>query len=246
MSVEATIGKTFDPNYTFVDYAKYYAPPGWEKFFANESLQKQLAYIEENIGKNYYPRKIDVFRAFELTPLEKVKVIIIGQDPYADDFEEDGIKRPTAMGLSFSVPDGKPINPSLKNIFKEIKRSTDFRCTRGDLTPWALQGVLLLNTALTTVPHNYEHQHVKYWRCFIRLAIQEVKKVNPNFITVLWGREAQNYIDKSTQIKLPNLPLRAAHPSPVNTRGGFVGCNHFVEINRLLKETGQEPIDFST
>lgn len=246
MSREVIIGRVFKPNYSLVDYAKYYAPTSWEKLFKNESLQKQLEYAQKGIGNNYYPRKIDVFRAFELTPLDKVKVIIIGQDPYPDDFELDGVKVPTAMGMCFSVPEGKPINSSLKNIFKEIKRSTDFRCTKGDLTSWATQGVLMLNMALTTVPHNFEGKHIKYWRCFIRLVLQEVTRANPNVITVLWGRKAQDFVDKSSLIKLANLPLRAAHPSGMNTAGGFIGCNHFVEINRMLEESGQDQIDFST
>src|SRR5574338_445190 len=112
-----TVGKTFKPNYTWAEYAKYYAPPSWKSLFNDESLQKQLEYAQKKIGDNYFPRKIDLFRAFEITPLDKVKVIILGQDPYGDEFNDDGITRPTAMGLSFSVPDGKPINPSLKNIF---------------------------------------------------------------------------------------------------------------------------------
>ncbi|MBR1872037.1 MAG: uracil-DNA glycosylase [Bacteroidales bacterium] len=185
-------------------------------------------------GKVIYPPGSLIFRAFELTPLDKVKVVILGQDPYHGQGQ--------AMGLSFSVPRGIPAPPSLKNIFKEIESDTGVRMSGSpDLEPWARQGVLLLNSILT-VQAGVAASHSRIgWQEFTDAVIRCISDNCNGVVFLLWGNYARNkkaLIDTSR-----HHVLEAAHPSPL-AGGAFFGCRHFSKTNEILVSQGMEPIDW--
>lgn len=184
--------------------------------------------------KIVYPPGSQIFNAFNTTSFSDVKVVIMGQDPYHGPGE--------AMGLSFSVPKGKRIPPSLRNIYKEIH--TDIGApipTHGDLTKWANQGVLLLN-AILTVEHKSASSHKNIgWETFTDAVITTISKKKENIIFLLWGRFAQS---KSQLIdETRHHILQAPHPSPL-ARGGFFNCKHFSKTNDILTKLGYETIDW--
>ena len=189
---------------------------------------------EKRDGFTIYPPGGLIFRAFELTPLDEVRVVILGQDPY---------HRPgQAMGLSFSVPDGVDAPPSLKNIFREIE--TDLGITmsgRTNLEPWARQGVLLLNAVLT-VRAGQAASHSAYgWMEFTDAVIRCINERCNGVVFLLWGnfaRSKRELIDTSK-----HYVLEAAHPSPL-ARGAFFGCRHFSQTNAILTSEGKTPIDW--
>ena len=190
---------------------------------------------EKSAGKIIYPPGQLIFNAFKLTPIDKVKVVIIGQDPYHNPGE--------AMGLSFSVPLGTRVPPSLKNIYKELHTDINFEIpAHGDLTKWAVQGVFLLN-AMLTVEHKKAGAHKKSgWQEFTNAVISTLSAEKENLIFLLWGRFAQSkkaFIDESK-----HYILEAAHPSPL-ARNAFQGCKHFSKTNELLKKIGKEQINWS-
>jgi uracil-DNA glycosylase len=234
--------ESIDSNWTLLDIVKKRPPNGWKKLFEDsfdefEDIQDFLSDQEKQYGY-YYPEKKNLFRAFELTPLNNVRVVLCGQDPYIDLTKTTGEIR--AQGLSFSVSRTSDIPPSLKNIFKEL--STDipeFKMpTHGDLTFWALQGVLLLNKCLTVNP-SLSKSHKQIWNSFLYRVVEAVINTNPKCIFVLWGRESQK-LNKLIRGRCP--VLEASHPSSMNTKGGFLGCRHFSKINSLL---GDKPIDWN-
>ena len=191
-------------------------------------------HAEKAAGKVIFPPGPAIFRAFELTPLQDVKVVILGQDPY----HEYG----QAMGLSFSVPDGVPAPPSLKNIFKEIE--TDLGVTMSgspNLEPWARQGVLLLN-AILTVRQGEAASHSSYgWQEFTDAVIRTISDRCSGVVFLLWGNYARS---KASLIDTGrHYVLEAAHPSPL-ARGAFFGCRHFSRTNELLTKQGKSPIDW--
>ena len=182
-----------------------------------------------------YPPKQDIFSAFHLTPLEDVKAVIIGQDPY----HEEG----QAHGLCFSVRPGIEIPPSLKNIYQELH--DDLGCYiphNGFLEKWARQGVLLLNTVLTVRAHRaFSHSDIG-WQQFTDAVLRAVDKEDRPIAFMLWGRPAQA---KKALITNPRrLVLEAAHPSPLSAYRGFFGCRHFSKVNEYLRKNGIEPIDW--
>ena len=183
-----------------------------------------------------YPPAEDIFNAFHFTPLSKVKVLILGQDPYHNVHQ--------AHGLSFSVPsDQKEIPPSLQNIYKELH--DDLGCTipnNGYLKKWADQGVLLLNTVLTVRAHQANSHQGKGWEQFTDAVIQAVNAQDRPIVYLLWGRPAQSKIQMLTNPK--HLILKAPHPSPLSAYRGFFGCRHFSQANAFLEEHGVEPIDW--
>lgn len=190
-------------------------------------------------NKKIYPPKDQVYRAVDLCPLEKAKVIIIGQDPY---------HRPNqANGLAFSVNKETPLPPSLKNIFKELKNDLGIECSHGDLSRWAKQGVLLLNTVLTVEEGKPGSHYNLGWEKFtdgLIRALNERPVTDPSkaLIFVLWGKKAQDkkkYIDNP-----PHYVLEAPHPSPFSANNGFFGCRHFSKINDILLKMGKRPIDW--
>ena len=214
----------------------------WLKFITNEKNKPYFQQIElylkqaENDGKIIYPKADDIFNAFDLTPFHKVKVVIIGQDPYHNPNQ--------AHGLAFSVPDGEKIPPSLRNIFKELQRDMGISTpNHGNLTKWANQGVLLLNTILT-VEKNKPHAHQKIgWETFTDSVIQQLNNHPKPIVYLLWGAHAQK---KEALINTnKHIVLTAPHPSPLSAHRGFLGSNHFSLANNALNKVGRDPIEWS-
>ena len=182
-----------------------------------------------------YPPAEDIFNAMHLTPLSKVKVLILGQDPYHGDRQ--------AHGLSFSVMPKTDIPPSLQNIYQELH--DDLGCTipnNGYLKKWAEQGVLLLNTVLTVRAHQPNSHQGHGWEHFTDAIIQAVNAQDRPIVYMLWGKPAQS---KIPMLKNPkHLILKAPHPSPLSAYRGFFGCKHFSQANAFLAENGQEVVDW--
>tara|TARA_X000001388_G_scaffold9846_1_gene6124 strand:+ start:33843 stop:34502 length:660 start_codon:yes stop_codon:yes gene_type:complete len=191
---------------------------------------------ERKAGKPIYPPAGEEFNALTLTPLNQVKVVILGQDPY------HGPKQ--AHGLCFSVPEGVKTPPSLKNIYKELESDiTHFSVPEhGNLTSWAKQGVLLLNTVLT-VEQGKAHSHAKWgWEVFTDAIIAAVNEQQQKVVFLLWGSHAQK---KGRQIdREKHHVLHAPHPSPLSAHRGFFGCKHFSQTNQYLTEHGALPIQW--
>lgn len=214
---------------------------GWKQALATQFTAPYFAQIksyllrERDAGKTIYPPAKLIFNAFNKTPFEAVKVVIIGQDPY------HGARQ--AMGLSFSVPDGIRVPPSLQNIYKELQREyPDYRIpSHGDLSAWAEQGVLLLNATLT-VEAGRAASHSKIgWQQFTDAAIKALSAEREHVVFMLWGNFAKAkaaYIDSSK-----HCILTAVHPSPL-AGGKFFGCNHFRLANDYLEAHGETPIDW--
>lgn len=183
-----------------------------------------------------YPPADDIFNAFHLTPLSKVKVLILGQDPYHGEHQ--------AHGLCFSVlPDQPELPPSLQNIYKELH--DDLGCdipNNGYLKKWAEQGVLMLNTVLTVRAHQAGSHQGKGWEQFTDAIIQAVNAQDRPVVYLLWGKPAQSKIPMLTNPK--HLILKAPHPSPLSAYRGFFGCKHFSQTNDFLTENGLKPIDW--
>lgn len=190
---------------------------------------------EKAAGKKIYPPGSLIFNAFNTTPFEDVKVVILGQDPYHNPGE--------AMGLSFSVPKGVRIPPSLRNIYKELNEDLSVSIpNHGDLTRWAEQGVFLLN-AMLTVEHRTPRSHQKIgWQDFTDAVIRKLSTEQEGLVFMLWGgfaRKKKELIDKSR-----HLVLEAAHPSPL-AGGAYFGSKHFSKANDYLQKQGKEQIDWS-
>lgn len=210
----------------------------WKKQLSEEFNKDYFVKLTEFVRNEYRTKQIFppaklIFNAFDHTPFDKVKVIILGQDPYHNDGQ--------AHGLSFSVPDGIPIPPSLVNIFKEINKDLGIEISRsGNLTRWANQGVLLLNATLTVQAHMAGSHQKKGWESFTDAAIHKLAEQKENLVFILWGAYAQKkaaFIDPSK-----HLVLRSVHPSPLSAHNGFFGNNHFSETNKYLISKGIEPI----
>lgn len=194
----------------------------------------EFLHSEKASGKVIYPPGPMIFRAFELTPIDKLKVVIIGQDPYHNPGQ--------AMGLSFSVPKSIPAPPSLKNIFREIVSDLGIEMSGSpDLEPWARQGVLLLN-AILTVQAGAPASHSRIgWQEFTDAVIKCISERCDGVVFLLWGnfaRQKRALIDCSR-----HYVLEAAHPSPL-AGGAFFGCRHFSKTNAILSAQGKEPIDW--
>lgn len=187
---------------------------------------------EKAAGKTIYPPGKQIFRAFELTPVNKVKVVILGQDPYHNPGQ--------AMGLSFSVPQGVVAPPSLKNIFKEIETDLGIQMSGSpDLTPWAEQGVLMLNTILTVEAHKAASHSKIGWETFTDAVIKYLSDNCEGIIFMLWGLPAKRKRELIDASK--HYVLEAAHPSPL-ARGAYFGSRHFSQANAILEKEGKEPI----
>lgn len=190
---------------------------------------------EKEQGKLIYPKGSNIFNAFNKTPLDKVKVVILGQDPYHGPNQ--------AHGLSFSVQKGIPFPPSLQNIFKELQRDTGTPYpSHGDLSSWAQQGVFLLNASLTVrAAEPMSHSQIG-WAFFTDAVIRTISKDCPKVVFMLWGKFAQ---EKQTRIdSSKHLILKAPHPSPLSAHQGFVGCGHFSTCNHFLAKNGIDPINW--
>lgn len=237
------IADPVDDTWSIEKIARESPPAGWASSF--KDMLPRIAHVSKMVekaeGGDYIsvPPREDIFAALELVRVHDVKIIIIGQDPYHS-IDRDG--RPQACGLSFSTRRGHVVPPSLRNIYKELKKEyPDFvEPDHGDLTSWARQGVLLLNAALTTKP-GQAGAHGQIWKGVISAIIQAVANYNPECIMLLWGKNAEKVGDLAPESM---QKLICAHPSPVNTKGGFLGCNHFRQANQLLVKAGLEPIDW--
>ena len=197
-----------------------------------KNLQAFLA--NEYANYTIYPSEDKIFTALNLLPFDKVKVVIIGQDPY----HEPG----QAQGISFSVPENVTIPPSLVNIMQEINSDLGIECNKsGDLTRWVKQGVLLLNTVLTVRRGQANSHKDKGWETFTSEIIKKLAKRKEPLVFLLWGSYAQSF---APLIDSQHLVLKAPHPSPLSAYRGFFGCKHFSKCNKFLEEHGVEPIDW--
>ncbi len=216
--------------------------PSWlnvlqPQFDAPYFSQLKTFLVAERQQYTCYPRGKDIFAAFDLTPFEKVKVVILGQDPY----HEPG----QAMGLCFSVPSGIAVPPSLVNIIKEINSDmgTSIPLSCGDLSGWAKQGVLLLNATLTVRAHQAGSHQRHGWEQFTDAAISALSQQRDGLVFMLWGSYA---IAKSQLIdRNRHFVLNAPHPSPLSAYRGFFGCHHFSKANTYLVQHGISPIDWT-
>lgn len=213
----------------------------WDEVLSDEFKSEYYLKLREFLKKEYFSRTIyppmnDIFNALKLTPYEKVKVVILGQDPY----HEKG----QAEGLCFSVPKGVKTPPSLVNIFKEIKDDLNIDNTSPELSCWAKQGVLLLNTSLTVREGQANSHSGKGWEILTDAIIKKLNDRKQPIVFLLWGANARS---KAAFITNKNhLVLSAAHPSPLSAYNGFFGCKHFSKANKFLVKNGIEPIDWRT
>ena len=184
-------------------------------------------------NENVLPDRSNLFKAFELTKPQDVKVVIIGQDPYHTPGQ--------AQGLSFSLPNDAPTQPSLKNILKELEADTGIKRKETDLTSWANQGVLLLNSALTVLQGQPGAHKNMGWNLFTKKIVEIVDKQPQPIVFILWGKHAQEY---ELYIKNKHV-IKSPHPSPFSARKGFFGSKPFTKTNQYLVENGSPPIDWS-
>lgn len=213
----------------------------WEDILKDEYNKEYFInlkkFLEQEYGKyTVFPKKSDIFKSLKLTEYEDTRVVILGQDPYHDDNQ--------ANGLAFSVNDGIKLPPSLVNIYKEIE--SEYQCKvnrRGNLEYLARQGVLLLNTVLTVRAHNANSHKDMGWEIFTDKIIEKLNEREDPVIFVLWGNNA---IKKEKLInKGRHYVLTAAHPSPLSAYRGFFGCNHFKKINEILRYLNKEEIKWT-
>lgn len=224
----------------FLNQGNY--PSSWKGFFESEEVQAELQDISNKLStespERIYPMIHQVFRAFYATPLNKVKVVLIGQDPY---------RNGSAVGLCFSVKPGNAINPSLRNIYKELKNEGISVQETGNITHWARQGVFMLNTALTVEKGNAD-SHAEIWVNFTHMALQYLAEHTKKTVWLLWGGHAHSY--RGLLQKTSHIPVLATHPSPFSatrassTAPAFIGSNVFTETNSQLLAMGKDPVEW--
>jgi len=216
--------------------------PGWLKILDTEFEKKYMkdlkAFLlqEKEEGFAVYPKGTDIFNAFNITPFDKVKVVILGQDPYHGDGQ--------AHGLSFSVKKGITVPPSLKNIYKELETDIEGFKTpnHGHLTEWAEEGVLLLNATLTVRARQPGSHQGKGWEAFTDQAISQLSDQKSGLVFLLWGKFAQN---KSILIdEKKHTVIKSAHPSPFSAYTGFFGSKPFSKTNAALIAQGKKPVNW--
>jgi len=211
----------------------------WNDFFVAESTKDYFIRLVESVNAEYdrcrvFPPRGHVFNAFKLTPYSDTRVVILGQDPYHGAGQ--------AMGLSFSVPNGCPLPPSLKNIYKELESDLCIKRGRGSLEDIAIQGVLFLNATLTVREHAANSHANLGWQTFTDNVIKHLNNKETQVIFILWGNFAKA---KASLITNPQHKiLTSAHPSPLSV-SAFLGCKHFSKTNELLKAAGFKAIDWS-
>jgi len=216
--------------------------PSWVEPLSGEFAQPYMADLkrfllaEREAGKRIFPRAANWFRALDLTPLDQVRIVILGQDPYHGEGQ--------AHGLCFSVPNGVRPPPSLVNIFKELKSDLGIQpAPHGFLEHWSAQGVLLLNSVLTVEMGRAASHQNRGWERFTDAVIRIVNEKQEPVVFMLWGSYAQKkaaFVDQSR-----HLVLKAPHPSPLSAHSGFFGCRHFSRANAFLEAHGQPPIDWA-
>lgn len=214
--------------------------PTWKRVLSEEFVKLYFTGLMDFVHKEYqsktvYPLQQDIFRAFDLCPFDKVRVVIIGQDPYHGPNQ--------ANGLSFAVHNAVPLPPSLKNIFKEIQSDLGITPLQsGDLSRWATQGVLLLNATLTVQANTPGSHQRKGWEEFTDAAIKKLSDEREQLVFILWGNYAKQkgaVIDRNK-----HLVIESPHPSPFSAHNGFFGSKPFSKTNLYLKEHGQDGVDW--
>lgn len=210
----------------------------WKEILSEEFEKPYFRELTDFVRQEYasrriFPRGSNIFRAFDKCPFDKLKVVIIGQDPYHGEGQ--------ANGLCFSVADGVPFPPSLQNIFQEVADDTGSPIpTSGNLDRWAEQGVLLLNAVLTVRAHEAASHAGAGWERFTDAVVRTIAERKSHVVYMLWGSYAQRkgaIVDPTR-----NCILKSVHPSPLSVYRGFFGCRHFSQANEYLVRTGQEPI----
>lgn len=207
-----------------------------EQFDSQYFQELKQFLLTERKSHQVFPPGNRIFAAFDAVPFHKVKVVIIGQDPYHGPGQ--------ANGFCFSVNRGVTVPPSLKNIYKELHSDLNIAVpAHGDLSPWTEQGVLLLNAVLTVRARQPQSHQGRGWETFTDYAIKQLSEQRKNIVFLLWGRSAQNKIQLIDTNR--HFVLKAAHPSPYSANKGFFGCRHFSNTNTLLQQTGQNPVDWT-
>ena len=212
--------------------------PDWKELLAPEFEKPYFAELTAFVRQEYatrriFPRGSNIFRAFDKCPFDKLKVVVIGQDPYHGPGQ--------ANGLCFSVGDGVPFPPSLQNIFKEVADDTGTPVpSSGNLDRWAEQGVLLLNSVLTVRAHQAASHAGRGWEQFTDAVVRIIAERKQELVYMLWG----SYAQRKGQMADPsrNLILKSVHPSPLSVYRGFFGCRHFSQANAYLESVGKTPI----
>ena len=205
--------------------------------FADERYQKIRDFLKHEYSHCIvYPDMYDIFNCFRFTPYSEVKVVLLGQDPYHNEGQ--------AHGLCFSVKDGVPKPPSLENMLKELKSDLGFSApVSGNLTKWAKEGVLLMNTALTVREHQANSHANCGWSWFTDSVISLLSKQKEHLVFILWGGNARRKASLIDRRK--HMILECAHPSPLSAYNGFFGCRHYSKTNEYLKSVGKTPINWS-
>lgn len=229
-------------------FSPFVLEKSWQALLREELEKPYMAELAAFVEREYatypdaiYPPRDLIFNAFAQTPFDKVKVVIVGQDPYHGPGQ--------AHGLSFSVPIGVPAPPSLQNIFKELKEDIGMPIpSHGCLLSWAKQGVLLLNASLTVRKSEPLSHHGRGWERFTDAVIQKLLEREDPLILVLWGKSAQDKChfvkEHLSQPITRHVMLTAPHPSPFSAHSGFFGCRHFSKINELLIKQNKDPIEW--
>ncbi|MGM0519766.1 MAG: uracil-DNA glycosylase [Campylobacterota bacterium] len=213
----------------------------WNDFFKQEKDKEYFKILEQKVNEAYdkttvFPPKEKIYNAFELTPFEDTTVVLLGQDPY------HGVNQ--AQGLAFSTPSDIKNPPSMKNMLKEINSdlNKESKCEDGDLTPWAKDGVLLINAILTVQEAKAKSHHKMGWEIFTDNLIRFISNYKENVVFILWGTNAikkEKLIDKQK-----HFILKGVHPSPLSAYRGFFGCKHFSKTNEILKRLNKKQIDW--
>ncbi|MCT6868423.1 uracil-DNA glycosylase [Apibacter sp.] len=213
--------------------------PSWKNLLQSEFEKPYFSSLINFVKQEYkehtcYPKGKNIFKAFELTPFDRVKVVLLGQDPYHGEGQ--------AMGLCFSVPDGIVYPPSLRNIITELKNDTGVELKSGDLTPWAKQGVFLLNATLTVRAHQAGSHQKKGWETFTDSVIHKISSEKEHVVFILWGSYAQQKIDLIDTHK--HCIIKSVHPSPLSAHRGFFGSRPFNRTNEYLVSKKIKPIQW--
>lgn len=217
------------------DWLDFYNCEKKKKYFQDLVLFLEKEYVTYYPDLEIFPKQENIYNILNLVSLQNIKVVIIGQDPYH--------KKGQANGLCFSVPNNIKVPPSLCNIHKEILSDLNIDNTGiGDLTPWANQGVFLLNTSLTVREH-CPNSHSKYWKPFTQNLISYISNYSENNVFILWGNNAKK--NKHLIDNKKHLILESNHPSPLSAYRGFFGCKHFSKCNNYLKKYGKKEINWN-
>nr|QBK92724.1 MAG: uracil-DNA glycosylase [Pithovirus LCPAC401] len=236
------VSESIDASWSLVRIATDRPPLGWKDFFSQKDVLIELEALDKRLSVlgTYFPEKKNIFKAFELTPLDSIKVVITGQDPYASISKIDG--KCIATGLAFDVGPFNPIPSSLNNMFKELSEDLGIiKPSCGDLRSWAVQGAFLFNMCSTVKPGKPK-SHGGIWRGFSLKVLNRILIVNPDVPFVLLGKEAQSV---KSDIRSRFSTIETSHPSGLSCNRGFLGSKIYSQVNSYLEANGVESIDWS-